>query len=311
MEAMMLHGVPSALGALSRAYMRYAPIATGKPLLWSRLIDPYFAWHHRRFAARTVFGMKMHGDSADIIGQYIYYFGLWEPDITAWIKRRLVPGDVFLDVGANIGYYSLLASHLVGPHGSVIAVEASPTTFRTLLDNIAINGLANVRALNLAASDHPGRLKLYRGSEHHSGLATVVKERGFELGTEIEAEVPAAPLNSILSVEEMRRLRIAKIDVEGAEAQVVAGMESLIEQGRPDLEIIIEIDPVLLERQGKSAEAALAPFLRAGYHAYVLTNDYSPYAYMRRHRNLRAARLQGPLKAYADVALSREDAESL
>jgi FkbM family methyltransferase len=311
MEAMMLRGVHSALAALTRAYMRYAPIAAGKPVLWSRLIDPYFAWYHRPFVARTVFGMKMRGDSADIIGQYIYYFGLWEPDITAWVRRRLARGDVFLDVGANIGYYSLLASRMVGPHGSVVAVEASPTTFRVLLDNVAMNGVANVRALNLAASEHPGRVKLYRGSEYHSGLATVVEERGFELGAEVEAEVPAAPLNSILSAEEMRRLRLAKIDVEGAEAQVVAGMGSLIERGRPDLEIIIEIDPVRLERQGTSAEAVLAPFFRAGYHAYVLANDYSPYAYMRRNPNPRAARLHRPLKDYADVALSREDAELL
>ena len=120
--------------------------------------------------------------------------------------------------------------------------------------------------------------------------------------------MPSSPLNSILSAGEMRRLRLVKIDVEGAEAQVVAGMRVLIEQGRPDLEVIIEINPALLERQGTSAQAVLAPFLRAGYHAYVLANDYSPYAYMRRTRDTREARLHGPLEAHADVALSREDA---
>jgi FkbM family methyltransferase len=299
--------VHSALADLARAYMRYAPVSAGKPLLWSRLIDPYFAWQHRSFVARTVFGMKIRGDAADIIGQYIYYFGLWEPDITAWVTRRLAPGDVFLDVGANIGYYSLLASRLVGPRGSVVAVEASPATFRALSDNIAMNGVVNVRPVNVAASDRPGRLKLYRGHEHNTGLATVVEGHGFEL----EAEVPAAPLNSILTAGEMRRLRLAKIDVEGAEAQVVAGMGALIEQGRPDLEVIIEINPALLERQGTSTQAVLAPFLRAGYHAYVLANDYSADAYMRRTRDPRATRLHRPLEAPADLALSREDAELL
>ena len=303
----MLRGVHSAVASLARAYMRYSPVDAGKPLLWSRLIDPHFAWQHRRFVARTVFGMKIRGDVADILGQYIYYFGLWEPDITAWVSRRLAPGDGFLDVGANIGYYSLLASRLVGPGGFVVAVEASPATFRALQDNLAMNGVANVRALNLAASDRAGRLNFYRGPEHFSGLATVVKARGLEF----EAEVSAEPLNSILSTGEMRRLRLVKIDVEGAEAQVVAGMGALIEQGRHDLEVVIEIDPPLLERQGTSAQAVLAPFLRAGYHAYVLSNDYSAYAYMRPTRNPRAARLHGPLEAYADVVLSREDAELL
>lgn len=297
----------SALAPLARAYMRYSPIGAGKPLLWSRLIDPYFAWHHRRFVARTIFGMRMRGDAADIIGQYIYYFGLWEPTITAWVSRRLAPGDVFLDVGANIGYYSLLASHLVGPRGSVVAIEASPATFQALSHNLAMNKIANVRALNLAASDRAGRLTLYRGEEHNSGRATVVDGQGLE----VEAEVPAAPLNSILSAGELRRLRLAKIDVEGAEAQVVAGMGALIEQGRDDLEIIIEINPAQLQHQGTTAEVVLAPFLRAGYHAYVLANDYSPYAYMKRTEDTRAVRLHGPLENHADIALSREDAELL
>jgi hypothetical protein len=96
------------LARLLRLYVRYFPISAGKRCLWSRVIDPYFAWNSHSFLASTLFGMKMKGDAKEILQQYIYYFGVWEPQITAWISRRLAPGDTFIDVGANIGYYSLL-----------------------------------------------------------------------------------------------------------------------------------------------------------------------------------------------------------
>ena len=98
------------LAVLFRSYVRYIPFSAGKRYLWARVIDPYFAWISHPFVASTVSGMKMKGDAKDIIQQYIYYFGVWEPHITGWVSRRLAPGDTFVDVGANIGYYSLLAS---------------------------------------------------------------------------------------------------------------------------------------------------------------------------------------------------------
>jgi precorrin-6B methylase 2 len=94
----------------------------------------------------------MKGDAKDIIQQYIYYFGVWEPRITGWVSRHLAPGDTFIDVGANIGYYSLLASPLVGKTGTVVAIEASPRTFDDLLFNLELNNVSNVRPVNVAVS---------------------------------------------------------------------------------------------------------------------------------------------------------------
>ena len=73
-------------------------------------MDPYLIWESHPFVAKTIFGMQITGDAKDIIQQYVYYFGVWEPHITSWISSSLRPGDGFIDVGANIGYYSLLAS---------------------------------------------------------------------------------------------------------------------------------------------------------------------------------------------------------
>src|SRR5262249_27771794 len=156
--------------SLLRAYIRFAPFTAGKRWLWLRVMDPYFIWNSHPFVARTTFGTRIQGNAKDIIQQYIYYFGVWEPHITSWIRSSLRPGDSFIDVGANIGYYSLLASRLVGQYGSVVAIEASPKTFLELQTNLTLNKIYNVRAVNLAASDCRGKLKIFRGHEHNTGL---------------------------------------------------------------------------------------------------------------------------------------------
>src|SRR5205823_8966527 len=109
------------------------------------------------------------GDTRDTIQQYIYYFGVWEPHLTRWIVRRLVCGDAFIDVGANVGYYSLLASKLVGTSGSVVAIEASPATFKILQSNLALNQVRNVRAMNVAVYHSKTAMKVFRGSEYDVG----------------------------------------------------------------------------------------------------------------------------------------------
>lgn len=295
------------LAALLRGYVRYVPVSAGKRALWTKIIDPYFAWHSQPFVASTVFDMKVDGNAKDIIQQYIYYFGVWEPQITAWISRRLAPGDTFVDVGANIGYYSLLASRLVGSSGTVVAIEASPKTFSDLTANLSLNGIANVRAVNVAASEHEGRVKVFRGHEHNTGLTTLLDGQGFEL----ECEVQALPLSAILSPEELKSARLIKIDVEGAEWSVVSGMRSLISQGRPDLEILMEVNPDLLTRQGKTPEALLRPFLEAGYRAYALENDYSPLSYIPLPTEKRPQTIRSLIQSTMDVVLSRQEAEYL
>jgi hypothetical protein len=133
-------GTRSALVPLMRAYIRYFPISAGKSFVWSRIVDPYLAWEPRAFRARTAFGFHVEGDSKDLIQQWVYYFGIWEPALTTWIRRRLRRGDLFVDVGANIGYFALLASKAVGRSGRVVAIEASAVIFDSLRRNIVANG---------------------------------------------------------------------------------------------------------------------------------------------------------------------------
>lgn len=292
---------------LLRAYVRYFPSPLGKQALWTRVIDPYLAWQPHRFVASTVFGSRMGGDTRDILQQYVYYFGIWEPDLTDWISRRIRSGDTFVDVGANVGYYTLLASALVGPSGSVVAIEPSPRLFGALRESVARNRLQNVRSVNLAVLDRSTTVPLFRGTEHHSGLTTTREERGLEF----ECRVEAAPLPAILSPEEVRGARLVKVDVEGAEWSVVSGMEPILASGRDDLEVIVEIDAELLAHQGRRPQDIVALFGDHGFHAYQLRNDYSPESYIARHRAAPPERLREPLGRVSDVVFSRRDAERL
>ena len=113
--------IGDALTPLARAWVRYSPLPIGKPWLWQT-----FHWRPHTFACRTRFGGVMTGNTEDLIQRHLYFFGNWEPNISAWIASRLQRGDCFVDIGANIGHYSLLASNLVGDEGCVVAIEAAP-----------------------------------------------------------------------------------------------------------------------------------------------------------------------------------------
>jgi FkbM family methyltransferase len=295
---------------LVRAYVRYAPVVVGKQSFWERIVDPYFAWHSHEFVAPTRFGSKVAGNTKDVIQQYIYYFGVFEPNLTNWIRQRLSPGDTFIDVGANIGYFALLASKLVGPSGKVVAVEASPTTFGDLMRNLERNRATNVRAVNVAASDQRGTVKLFRGPEHNIGMTGLFEEQeGIKM--EFECMIEAAPLAEILHADELRQTRLIKVDVEGAEWAVVGGMAPIFESRRPDLEIIIEIHPELLEVQGKRVGDLMDQFQRAGFYPYQLAKDFLISSHVRPTLPSRPQRLRAPIEEESDIVFSRTDADHL
>ena len=290
-----------------RAYLRYGPSSAGKWEFWNRVASPYFAWHPYEFEASTLFGSRIGGNTTDLIQNFIYYFGLWEPQLTYWIWNRLAKGGVFVDVGANIGYFTLLASRRLGTRGSVVAVEASPRTFEFLQANVNRNQASNVRAVNVAAADRPGVLTLYRAPDSNIGMTGLVKQAEFE----VEAEVPAASLSALLRPEEIERARIIKIDVEGAEGSVLAGAASLLEHGRPDLEWIVEVHPKLLEQQGGCAEDVIRTFAAAGYHAYRLNDDFILPNEYPRQAAVAPVRLAEPVREETTLIFSRTDAECL
>jgi FkbM family methyltransferase len=304
--------VAHALIPAVRTYIRYAPWTATKQSFWNRIVDPYFAWHTHEYAARTVFGSRMVGDTRDIIQQYIYYFGIWEPNLTRWMAQSLERGDTFIDVGANIGYYSLLASKLVGQHGTIVAIEASPETYKVLGRNLSLNAIRNVRAVNMAVYNSESTVRVFRGSAYEIGRSTIVENEALKRGFDVECEVDAAPLCAILKPEEMKNARLVKVDVEGAEWFVLQGIEPLLRSGRSDLELIIEIQPECLGRHGKRFKDLLDMMSDTGFYPYRLENDYSALSYLQPHTYERPQRIRTELtEEQTDVVFSRRDSEHL
>ena len=289
-----------------RRFIQDFPNVAGKRSV-VRKIAPRITGADYSCEAPTCFGAKMKGNTKDLIDRYIYFFGVWEPNITAFISRRLAPGDVFVDVGANVGYFSLVASIIVGEGGGVVAIEASPSIVRALESNIALNSLKNIRIANVAASDQRGTLRLYYGTEHNRGRASIYGNDGSVL----EAEVPSLPLTDILERHEQRRARVIKIDVEGAEWLVSRGLGPLLTHGRDDLEVIMEVNPECLAATGQSTESLVGMFTDARFYPYAVANDYSFESYIPPWRLLVPTRIRGPIHEQTDIVFSRIDAEQL
>jgi FkbM family methyltransferase len=247
----------------------------------------------------------MAGNSRDVIQRYVYLFGVWEPHLTDWLASRLRRGDVFIDVGANIGYYTLLGSALVGAEGGVVAIEAARSIAADLQANVSRNGIQNVRVVNMAASDSVGRVQLFGGPAQNRGATSTMNT----LGLPPEGEVDSAPLSSILQPAEIRGARVIKIDVEGAEFAVVAGMEPIIASSRDDLEIIVEVDPRTRRGSDQSIEGLIDRFLKWGFHPYASPVGYGTKDVLEAPK--RPVRLRDAVRKEANLVFSRVDAEYL
>lgn len=287
--------IGDALTPAARAWIRYAPLPIGKPWLWQT-----FHWRPREFTCRTRFGGTMTGNTEDLIQRHLYFFGTWEPNISGWICSRLRPGDCFIDIGANIGHYSLLASRLVGDSGKVVAIEAAQWIHALLDKHVSLNQRSNIRTVQVAAAAQRGTLRLFPGQAGNIGKTTTVAREGASV------EVQALPLSEILHDDEVSRARIIKIDVEGAELQVVRGMAGLLERMRDDLEIVMEITPATNDGHDAANDEIFATLQAAGFHAYAFDNDYGVETYLRGGKGKRPVKLaDARLAKQADVLFSR------
>ena len=162
---------------------------------------------------RQMHDVRMHADIAR--------YGAYEPETTHLITRMLQPGDTFVDVGANNGYFAILAGQRVGPEGTVVAVEPNPAAVARLQRNVQLNHLeGTVRILPVALGDTNGEATLYV-STFEDGWASLEAFRGS--GPPIPVRV--STLDGALDPQESLFL---KVDTEGTEPRVLRGMENLL-----------------------------------------------------------------------------------
>lgn len=216
------------------------------------------------------FGLTFTGPAADCITRHIYRIGAHEPHITRYLLDNVSVGrqEVALDVGANIGWYSVLLDRLSAPGAHVLAFEPDPGSYRLLQMNLKANQAGHVTALNLALGDKPGVALLHRYRESNNGRHTLL-EGNTSGGT---VEVPVATLQSVWEREQLgsRPVAVLKIDVEGFECLVLRGAGDLLKRCRC---VLLEYSPEGLKLAGLPPEALIDLLAAAGLEARVFAGD--------------------------------------
>jgi FkbM family methyltransferase len=235
-----------------------------------------------RFWARTpadLGSMYFSCDLRDRMMREVCLTGRYEPQETALLQRLLSAGMVFVDVGANWGYFTLAGAHLVGPTGRVIALEVDPRACKTLRGNLARNGLDFVRVFEVAANDTRGALEMQEYEEDadeagNFGLTrtTTVVQHGRRF------EVTARTLDDVLGEAGVSHVDLLKMDIEGAEGRALDGLGRLL-RSRRVTRILLELHPRHLLDQGDSAERVIRDLRAHGYRPWKI--DHSPSVYRR------------------------------
>jgi FkbM family methyltransferase len=171
------------------------------------------------------YNLKFRFHIKDGLGKDIYYKkGVYAEDyITSFLLETIgiKDDDLIIDIGGNIGWYSLVLSHKNKP--LVLAFEPDIFNFSLLKNNVALNNKDNIRVFNLALSDTPGKMTLYLYKKHNLGRHSFIKQRN-SIGT---AEVETIQLDSFLKAQELwdRKIKLIKIDIEGYEFAAMSGAQ--------------------------------------------------------------------------------------
>jgi len=240
-------------------YRRIKPILAGYGI--GKFYPVKFVLEHLKSDVALVQGHKMFLDSKDSLSLTLN--GIYEEFETELVKKEIRRGDVVLDIGANIGYYTLLFAKLVGENGKVIAFEPDPTNFALLKRNVEINGYKNVVLVQKAVSNKSGKLKLYL-SEDNKGDHRIYNSHDNRKFVEIEG----IKLDDYFK-DENRKINFVKMDIQGAEGGAVQGMFELLMKNR-SMEIISEFWPIGLKRFGIEPIEYLKMLLSHGFKLYEL-----------------------------------------
>ena len=224
-------------------------------------------------------GLLFRCDLRDPLMREVCLTGRYEPQETAILRALVRPGAAVVDVGANWGYFTLAAAHLVGRKGRVVSVEADPQAARTLTANAEKNGLTQVTVIAAGASDaeHTLTVRRYGSDRHDSANFGVALDAAIQAGGE-RFDIPARPLDGILDEAGLARVDVLKMDIEGAEARALAGLGRHLTAGSIDW-ILLELHPAHLRNQGASAVDVVDRLRSRGYDAWLV--DHSPAAHRR------------------------------
>jgi FkbM family methyltransferase len=190
-----------------------------------------------------------------------------EPALVDELIDRLEPGGVFVDIGAHIGLYSLIAARRVGPDGRVFAIEPQEACWAALHTNLSLNGLVNVTLVPGAAGDEDGRARFSSISRSMSGMVT---QNG-------ESDVPIFRLDTFARDASLRRIDVLKIDTAGSEYSALSGAAEHLEEHRIGAILCKLYNPTdVADRFGYDVSLIVELLREANYVVSALPTDTQP-----------------------------------
>jgi FkbM family methyltransferase len=235
-----------------------------------------------------------------VVQDSLMYLNVWEKDLsirntfriyaknliheastTRLFRNLLKSGDTFVDLGANIGYYSMLACRLVGQTGQVLSFEPEPRNFKYLSRNKELNSYSQMTPVHRAVSDKKDVVKLFvcpYDTGHHTikqseGITSYETKAVYDKDKIMYVEVETVTLDSYLVGAGISNVDLIKMDVEGAELFALKGMRETIKRN-PGLKMIVEFFPILIEKMGSSPAEFLTTLVAHGFRVQEIEDDY-------------------------------------
>jgi FkbM family methyltransferase len=216
-------------------------------------------------------GFTFRCNLRDTISREVCFTGQYEPQETALVRSILGPGMSFVDVGANWGYFTLLAAQMVGHNGRVFSLEPDPRLFMALEYNVKLSQLSQVTALQIAAAHETTTLTLagYSETGNNFGVSRIVDKPN---GQTQVFQVKADSLDHLLEQHEFKSVDLVKMDIEGAEGLALLGLAKSLYEKRVK-RLLLELHPRLLAEHGSTAAAVIALLHEAGYEAWTIDHS--------------------------------------
>ena len=219
----------------------------------------------RPFSSAWLDGLRVNLYPGNEMSRSIFVSGLYDPNELSLLKQILKPGMTFVDVGANVGLYTLFGARCVGPDGRVIAIEPSRREVGIVRGQVALNGLQNVTLLPIAVSDREGEAELLVAPLEKSGHNTL-GAFGFDTVLDHRERVEMRRLDDVLREQGVERVDVIKMDIEGAEEAALRGAVETLRRDGPVL--FLELSHRSLQHQKSSSARLLGLLAELGYNVH-------------------------------------------
>ncbi len=215
-------------------------------------------------------GLKIYVNAADdVIAPELLVYGSHEKFETELVQKTIKPSSVFVDVGANIGYYSLIAAKIVGECGKVYSFEPDPANFKLLQANIEANRCTNIVPIQRVVSNEVATVKLFLDKGNFGAHTLTESNIQTERGGFVEVE--AITLDAFFKEENNTRVDFIKMDVQGSEGLVLEQAHEVLT--RNDLKLLMEFWPQGLRNMGTDPAKLLEKLQEYGFSIRVLMHE--------------------------------------